>query len=163
MARFWTGLLVVLALGAAPGWAEGRRTALGVGNLGIFGPTDEFEVAVSAALEGSEMRDWWGIRPLAEVIYQPDDTYYVGVGGLLDYALRERWSWGVGAAAGYYHRGDEGKDLGHRLEFHTRIFLAYLFAAGSTLRAELGHISNAELDDVNPGTEYFGLSWVFPF
>lgn len=141
-------------------FAESERVTIGAGNLGIFDSTNYGAVALSA--EGGEIAGLWSVRPTFEVIYQPDNTYYAGIGGLKEFAISERWSWGLGAAAGYYHRG-EGKDIGQALEFYSRIILSYHLASDNQIRTELGHISNAKLDDTNPGTEFLSVNWVFTF
>jgi len=102
------------------------------------------------------------LQPAFQVIYQPDDTCYVGLGPLKEFSISDDWSRGVGVAAGYYHKGD-GQDLDQELEFHSRVRVSYRLDTANRLRAELGHLSNAELDDVNPGTEFVSMNWVYEF
>ncbi|MDP6622047.1 MAG: acyloxyacyl hydrolase, partial [Alphaproteobacteria bacterium] len=61
-----------------------------------------------------------------------------------------------------YHRG-QGKDLGHWIEFRSQLELAYRFDDRSRLGVSLSHISNASLDDNNPGTESLMLNYAVPF
>lgn len=56
------------------------------------------------------------------------------------------------AAVGGYHRGNS-KDLGGVLEFRLSITAAYVFAGGSRLGIQFGHMSNAKLHRYNPGQE----------
>ena len=51
-----------------------------------------------------------------------------------------------------YGEGD-GKDLGHAIEFRSGIEVAYRFDDYSRLGLSFTHISNAGLDERNPGVE----------
>ena len=80
------------------------------------------------------------------------------------WVFSKNWtSVGVGTGAGTYHEGNSEKDLGYDVEFYSRITLAYRLAKAGQIRAELGHLSNADLSSVNPGTELFSINWVFEF
>ena len=57
-------------------------------------------------------------------------------------------------APGLYERGD-GKDLGHAIEFRSGLDLAYRRKNGARIGAEFHHLSNASLDENNPGAETF--------
>ena len=64
-------------------------------------------------------------------------------------------------AAGLYEDGD-GKDLGHIVEFRSSLELAYRFDNRARLGLSFYHLSNASLDDNNPGTEVFSLNYSIP-
>lgn len=154
-----------VALAACVGYsvcvfADGERVALGAGSWSAF--DDTTYGAASLGVEGREIPALWSLRPAFQIIYQPDDTYYVGLGPVKEFSISDDWSWGLGVAAGYYHKGD-GQDLGEELEFHSRVMVSYQLNTANRLRAELGHLSNAELDDVNPGTEFVSMNWVYAF
>ncbi|MGK2915326.1 MAG: acyloxyacyl hydrolase [Porticoccaceae bacterium] len=141
-------------------FAEGERISVGAGSLGIFDSTIYSAVAVGA--DGGEIDGLWSIRPTFQVIHQPGNTYYAGLGALKEFPISDRWFLGIGVAAGYYHQGD-GEDLGQALEFYSRAILSYQVDMANQIRAEFGHISNAELDGTNPGTEFLSLNWTYTF
>lgn len=146
-----------LAAGPLPAAAEGARAVVGASAFGIFDATTH--AAVNVGWEGGELARWWSIRPALQLIARLEDNWYLGAGGVREFALGEDWSWGLGVGVGVYHQGG-GKDLGQPLEFHTRGFVAWRMAAGQQLRLEIGHISNADLGKINPGVELLSLNWV---
>ena len=146
---------VLLATAAS---AEGPRVSVGATAFGVFDANTRG--AVNLGLEGRELSGLWSIRPALQLIARPEDNWYLGVGGVREFAIADAWSWGLGAGLGIYHEGG-GKDLGQPLEFHTRGFLAWRMAPAHQLRLEIEHISNADLDKINPGVDLLSLSWVF--
>lgn len=64
----------------------------------------------------------------------------------------------IGLAVGSYIDQD-GVDLGHDLEFQSRIGLSYYLDDDQALDLELGHLSNARISDLNPGTEFASFSY----
>ena len=156
-ARSATGTLLAVALAAAAS-ADGPRASLGVSAFGVFDA--DTRGAITLGLEGSELEALWSIRPTLQWIARPEGNWYLGAGRVREFALSETWSWGLGAGLGVYHEGG-GKDLGQPLEFHTRGFVAWRMVPGQQLRLEIEHLSNADLDKINPGVDLLSLSWVF--
>ena len=68
---------------------------------------------------------------------------------------------GAGELHPDFERGD-GKELGHIIEFRSGIDLAYRRNNGSRIGAEVHHLSNASLDENNPGTETFLFTYSVP-
>lgn len=64
-------------------------------------------------------------------------------------------------ASGIYGNGD-GKDLGYAIEFRSGVNLSYRFQDYSRLGFSFHHISNAGLDDRNPGEESLLFLYSFP-
>ena len=91
-----------------------------------------------------------------------DGGFYGDGGILLDLFFGRRFVLTPSFAIGAYDRGS-GKDLGHSVEFRSQIELAYRFDDRSRLALSLNHLSNASLDEVNPGTESLMLTYAFPF
>jgi hypothetical protein len=149
----------VLFLGALnfPAHAE-NRLSIGVGLWGIF---DEADIgAVYISYEFNENERFWGVRPTVMVAIKSDDKFYLSSGVLKDFRIDQQWSWGVGINVGYFHVEDI---LGYDLEFYSRIKLDYSLNKKASLRAELGHISNAGFSDKNPGSEVFSFSYTLHF
>ena len=64
--------------------------------------------------------------------------------------------------AGYYDDGD-GKKLGNNIEFRTTFELSYQLENKNRIGISLGHISNANIGDKNPGVEILSLSYQKPY
>ena len=64
--------------------------------------------------------------------------------------------------AGYYDDGD-GKKLGNKLEFRTTIEISYQLKNKNRIGVSLGHISNANIGNKNPGAETISFSYQIPF
>ena len=63
---------------------------------------------------------------------------------------------------GIYDAG-EGKKLGNNIEFRTTIEVSYQLQNKNRIGLSLGHISNANLGDKNPGVEIISLSYQIPY
>src|SRR5690606_27509501 len=120
-----------ILLAAAAGAEGPPRVSLGVTAFGVFDANTRG--AVNLGLEGRELSGLWAIRPALQLIARPEGNWYLGAGGVREFAIGERWSWGLGAGLGVYHQGG-GKDLGQPLEFHTRGFLAWRMAPAQQLQ-----------------------------
>ena len=56
-----------------------------------------------------------------------------------------------------------GKKLGNKLEFRTTLELSYQLNNDDRIGFSLGHISNANIGNKNPGVEIISLSYQKPF
>ena len=63
---------------------------------------------------------------------------------------------------GIYDDGN-GKKLGNTIEFRTTIEFSYQLKNRNRIGLSIGHISNANLGDNNPGVEILGLSYQIPY
>ena len=98
----------------------------------------------------------WYFKPFGGLMVTSDEAVNVFVGTLVDFNLGSRFVVTPSFAVGLYRDGD-GKDLGHVIEFRSGIELAYRFDDRSRLGVSFYHLSNAGLDDHNPGTEVVSL------
>ena len=88
-------------------------------------------------------------------------TYgYAGIG--IDVFFGRRLVMTPNFAAGIYGNGG-GKDLGYPIEFRSGVEFAYRFDDYSRLGFSFTHISNAGLDDRNPGEESLVVTYSIPF
>lgn len=85
-----------------------------------------------------------------------DQYYHAGLEKQLN--LSDHWALFLGLSAGAYVERD-GMDLGHDLEFQSRIGISYALDEDQALDLEFGHLSNARISDLNPGTEFASLSY----
>lgn len=102
------------------------------------------------------LKPWVGIEGTSEqAVY--------GLGGLLmDIYFGRRWVLTPSFGAGLYADGS-GKDLGSTIEFRSQLEFGYRFDDWSRLSVAVSHISNAGLDDNNPGTEIATIYYHIPF
>ena len=63
---------------------------------------------------------------------------------------------------GYYDNGS-GKNLGNDLQFRTTLELSYKLKNENRVGISIGHISNANLGDKNPGVEIISLTYQVPY
>lgn len=90
-----------------------------------------------------------------------DREYYLGAGLLLDWYVTERLFITPSLGAGSY--GERaGIDLGSQLEFRSGIECGYDFKEAGRISAGFWHLSNAGLEDWNPGTELVALRYALP-
>lgn len=103
----------------------------------------------------------WIFKPFGGVMGTSDAAIYGYAGLLVDIYFGRRIVLTPSLAAGLYDDGD-GKDLGHVVEFRSSIELSWRFDDRSRLGLSFYHLSNAGLDDNNPGTEVLSLSYSIP-
>jgi len=133
---------------------------LGFG-LGISNLLDsEKNLVETLFLEGQELDRFWSIRPLVSITLSDEGGFYAALGVLKEWDVGKNWSLGAGFSAGGFEEGIDEEDLGHDIEFYSRVLLEYQVQEIGLLRCEIGHISNGSLGDVNPGSELVILSWV---
>lgn len=104
-----------------------------------------------------EFRPWLGAELTSDL------SVWIGGGFLLDLQLAENVYLTPSFGAGFYDEGDSDKDLGYPLEFRSQIEAAYELDNQSRIGIAFGHLSNASLDDDNPGTEVLNLYYHMPY
>ena len=104
---------------------------------------------------------FWIFKPFGGLMGTSDKAFYGYAGFLVDLYFGRRIVLTPSLAAGLYEDGD-GKDLGHIVEFRSSIELAWRFDNRARLGLSFYHLSNASLDDNNPGTEVLSLNYSIP-
>ena len=130
---------------ARPGWAVSG---------GFFDIDDsDFEV-LEAGVEYRfrPPRAWRsiGLRPMAGVSANEDEAFWAYGGLRYDFAFSAHWVVSPSFAVTLYEEGDS-KDLGGSLHFRSSLELSYRFASGRRVGVGFYHLSNAGLEDRNPG------------
>ena len=129
--------------------------------LGYFDYDDDDD-AGEFRLEYRSDWDRWFVRPFSGVLVTTDSALY-GYGGiLLDLFRGKRIVTTPSFAVGYYSDGN-GKNLGSSIELQSRFEIAYRFANRSRFGLAISHISNAGIDDTNPGTNSVTAYYAIPF
>ena len=115
----------------------------------------EYRPAIPVLVEN--LNPWIG----AEVT--SDGSVWGGGGLLYDWEVSPQWHVIPNFGAGLYGQGGSDKDLGHVIEFRSQLEIAYEFETQQRLGVSIGHLSNASLDDENPGTEVLNLYYHIPW
>ena len=106
---------------------------------------------------------WWEIKPYVGGEVTSDGSVWGGFGLYGDIPVTENLVITPSTAAGFYAQGDSDLDLGYPLEFRSQIEASYIFPSENRVGIAFGHISNASLDEDNPGTEILNLYWHIPY
>ena len=116
-----------------------------------------------------EEDNFFYLKPFFGVEVTTDSALYVLGGIYLEDNLgklltgnQNKWNFTPSFGFGYYDDGD-GKKLGNKLEFRTTLEISYQLKNDDRIGISLGHISNANIGDKNPGVEIISLSYQKPF
>lgn len=90
-------------------------------------------------------------------------SVWIGAGFLTDIKLTPKWHLTPSIGIGYYNKGGSDVDLGHPIEFRSQIEISHEFRNKSRIGIGFSHLSNAGLDDTNPGTEVISINYSIPF
>ena len=118
---------------------------------------------------GPEEDNFFYLKPFAGIEVTTDSALYVVGGIYLEDNLgklltgnQNKWNFTPSFGLGYYDDGD-GKKLGNKLEFRTTLEMSYQLKNDDRIGISLGHISNANIGNKNPGVEIISLSYQKPF
>ena len=118
---------------------------------------------------GPEEDNFFYLKPFAGIEVTTDSALYVLGGIYLEDNLgklltgnQNKWNFTPSFGLGYYDDGD-GKKLGNKLEFRTTLEISYQLKDDNRIGISLGHISNANIGNKNPGAEIISLSYQKPF
>ena len=137
-------------------------------------PTIERTLYWSSSSTGSRTtaKSFVGINsvPSAVGIEATTDSAFYLLGGIylednlgkLIAGKENKWNFTPSFGLGYYDDGN-GKKLGNKLEFRTTLELSYQLKNDDRIGFSLGHISNANIGNKNPGVEIISLSYQKPF
>lgn len=152
-------LVALILLGfSVPAKAQGDLVSLGIGYYDI----NDNEEAADFRLEYRWDKELlWVIEPWVGGEVTSEGAVYALGGLLADIQVGDNFLITPSFGAGLYGDGD-GKDLGHVVEFRSQIELGWEFENSSRAGVAFGHISNAGLDNKNPGTEILNFYYHVP-
>ena len=114
---------------------------------------------------GPESYNFFNLKPFMGVELTSDSASYFLAGIYLEDNVGELFTdkssnliFIPSFGGGYYDDGD-GKKLGNNIEFRTTFELAYQLKNKNRIGFSLGHISNANLGEKNPGVEIISLTY----
>lgn len=131
-------------------------------SLGYYDILDDQEAADFRAEYRWDKPCLWKLSPFVGVEANSDGSLWGGAGLYSDVFLSDNLYLTPSVGVGAYNDGGSGKDLGHTIEFRSQLELGYEFDSLRRLSVGFGHISNAGLDDNNPGTEILSLYYHIP-
>ncbi len=105
----------------------------------------------------------WEIKPFLAAEVTSHASVWAGAGIYMDLNLTDNVIFTPSFGAGVYAKGSSDLDLGYPLEFRSQLELSYEFENTDRISLGVAHISNASLDEDNPGTEILSLSYHIPF
>ncbi len=118
---------------------------------------------------GPEEDNFFYLKPFAGIEVTTDSAFYLISGIYLEDNLGElvvgkenNWNFTPSFGVGYYDDGN-GKKLGNKIEFRTTLEFSYQLKSNDRIGISLGHISNANIGNKNPGVEIISLSYQKPF
>jgi hypothetical protein len=88
-------------------------------------------------------------------------AFYLSGGILKDFSLSRSLILTPSFGIGFYEQ-ESGMALGHSLEFRSAIKLSHEFPNASRIGVRFGHISNAGIGNINPGSEFISLIYSIP-
>jgi hypothetical protein len=160
--------VALLAVSTVPARAGVDSLSLWAGSFDVLSSGSSTEIGAELRFDSfakGERPVRWSLRPAIGVMGTSDDAKYAHAGFRLDLQLSgafDRVILTPQVAAGYYDRGDD-KNLGGNLHFRSGIEAAVRLTDRQSLGALFYHLSNAGIDERNPGGESLVLTWSVAF
>lgn len=151
--------LLVCVLASLP--ASAAEPALLMLSGGAFDANKQFNPATEFGIQWRGGGRWWRLGPMAGAMATTDSAFDAYLGFSLEFSLGTRVGLRGSFAPSYYSKGD-GKDLHGVVQFRSGIEAGWRFGRGLRLGLELYHLSNAGLQDLNPGEESLVLTFALP-
>lgn len=102
-----------------------------------------------------------GLASFAGLMRDDRDAHAAYGGVYTTHALAGRWLLSASFGPAFYWQGDS-KDLGSTLQFRSGLGVFYRLPQRALLGAGVHHLSNGNLFDENPGTEFIAIYLVVP-
>ena len=109
------------------------------------------------------LKPFYGIEVTGDsAVYLLSGVYLEDNLGELVIGAENNWNFTPSFGVGYYDDGN-GKKLGNKIEFRTTLEFSYQLINKDRIGISLGHISNANIGNKNPGAEVISFSYQKPF
>jgi len=156
--RLLVGLLLFPLAILARG--EPKFTFETVATFGQIGVADDEPTDTVAGVEIRLPHNWHGIRPWFGTSVSDNGTWFAGAGFVYDFVPSPDWVVTLGTGPFYYESDED--ELGFDLEFYSFVEVTRRLHKDVRLGLRVGHLSNAGLGRINPGTENVTLVLVVP-
>lgn len=153
--------LLVCVLVSFPAAVSAREPAVLMFSGGAFDANKRVNPAAEFGLQWRGGGRWWRLSPMAGAMATTDSAFNAYLGFSIDLPLGTRLALRPSLAPTYYSKGN-GKDLHGVVQFRSGIEAGWRFGKGLRLGLELYHLSNASLQDRNPGEESLVLTFAMP-
>ena len=130
-------------------------------SAGWFDMNKQRDQAFEGRLEYRDNTKFWIFKPFGGVMATSDRAVHAYAGVLVDLYFGRRWVLTPSFAPGYYYEGD-GKHISDGIQFRSQLELSYRFDDRSRLGISINHISNAGINDPNPGVETLAITYAMP-
>lgn len=137
---------------------KGSELKVGGAVWNVFDEADRH--ALHTAYIHKPLQDYYGLRPTVLLVTADEGQHYFAAGVAKDVYQQGDFSIRVSFHAGIV---DETEELGDSIEFYSSLSGLYKLNEYISLEAEIGHISNGGLGDINPGAESFVVSAHYHF
>lgn len=107
--------------------------------------------------------NWGTVAVMGVLEYDDDDDFFAGAGLSLIWDVAPKWFVETSLAAGYYDAGSDGLDLGGDFQFRTLLGFGYRVSETSRISLAVDHLSNAGIEDINPGRNGLFLRYARSF
>ncbi len=157
----WLGLALLWALAVGPAAAADTTTYPGWGfSAGVFDTEDLLlaELGIEYRFRPFTLFGPVELKPMVGVSGNEEGGAWLYAGLQYDWQIGERWFVTPSFATSLYEAGD-GPDLGHVVEFRSSLEVSFRLRNGSRVGAAFYHLSNASLDERNPGANSFVVVW----
>lgn len=130
-------------------------------SAGVFDANKNVNSAAEFGVQWRGGGRWWRCAPMLGAMATTDRGFDAYGGFSLDFPVGPSFAIRPSFAPSYYSRGD-GKELHGHLQFRSGLELAARLKGGARIGIELYHLSNASLEDLNPGEESLIVTVAFP-
>ncbi len=126
----------------------------GIGQDDLDGQASE-AFAIQLEVHSNPLREyrWGSVSGMVAAQVDEDGDAYLGIGLSTFWNTSDKWFIEGSLAAGYYDEGSGGTDLGGNLQFRTLVGFGYRVSDQARISLAVDHLSNAGIEDVNPGRE----------
>ncbi len=129
-------------------------------SAGAFDVSQESTAELGLEYRFAPVDSFYDIIPAIGIAANSDGGYWAHAGIRYDIHISDNWVLTPNFAVVGYEKGG-GKDLGHDVELRSGLEFAYKINASSHFGLAIYHLSNAGIDDKNPGQESVILSYSF--
>ena len=132
-------------------------------SAGWFDLNRQKDQGAEFSLEYRSGKKFWWFKPFVHAAGVSNGMTFLGAGVLIDVYFGRRWVVSPSFVPTLWRGKTSDLDLGHAIEFRSRLEVAYRFDDRSRLGMSFSHSSNASLGDSNPGTESLMVNYSIPF
>lgn len=136
---------------------------LGADNIDDSDFSEAFSIQLEYHANPFAEFSWGSFSFMGAVEFDDDSDVYVGLGVSALWNVSENWFFEGSFAPGYYDEGSDGKDLGGNLQFRSLVGFGYRISQNARLSIAIDHLSNAGIEDTNPGRDAVHLRYARSF